>query len=338
MAPIALSSLSPDIVAATPSLKKSSQAQSSPWLLDLQRDGYAVIKKVIPRDRAAAYQQSAFNWISSLRPGFDVNDPSTWIKKHLPVTSTINTFSTYGIAHEKFIWGARMEPGVLKVFEEVWGTSELLVSFDSLNVTFPNRRDVPRKQAWEHVDQSPLRKGVSCVQGIINLSEAGPEDGGLMCYPGSHLLSEEFFDTQTDARTWTRKDWYKFSKEELEWFTWKKGLKPLKVCAEPGDLIIWDSRTIHYGAEPTEKSDTIRTVIYAAYTPAKWATKGDLEIKKDIFESYLGTTHWPHENFVKRYAGSMLEDGTRDPNDRTEPFELPEMTPALLKLAGAMPY
>ena len=45
--------------------------------------------------------------------------------------------------HEKFVWDARMEPGVLKALESLWGTEELLVSFDSLNITFPNRKDIP---------------------------------------------------------------------------------------------------------------------------------------------------------------------------------------------------
>ncbi|KAH7346888.1 phytanoyl-CoA dioxygenase [Rhexocercosporidium sp. MPI-PUGE-AT-0058] len=337
MAPIALSSLSSPATEVPPIVEKSFKPQNSTWLSDLQKDGYVVVRNVIPRERAIAYQQKAFDWISTLRPGFDVNNPDTWIKKNLPFVSEIHTFYTYGIAHEKFMWNARMEPGVLKVFEELWGTSELLASFDALNVTFPNRKDIARRPAWEHIDQSPLRRGLQCVQGIISLSHAGPEDGGLMCYPGSHLLSDEFFDTQTDKTAWRKNDFYGFTKTQLEWFT-AKGLKPLKVCAEPGDLILWDSRTIHYGAEPTEASNTIRTIIYAAYTPAKWATKEALEVKADIFKHFLGTTHWPHENLVKRNAQSMLEDGTRDPKDRDEPFELPKMTPDLLKLAGAKSY
>lgn len=37
-----------------------------------------------------------------------------------------------------------MEPGVLDAFTKFWGTDELLVSFDSLNITFANRKDVDR--------------------------------------------------------------------------------------------------------------------------------------------------------------------------------------------------
>lgn len=230
-----------------------------------------------------------------------------------------------------------MEPGVLKAFECLWGTEELLVSFDSLNITFPNRKDVPRKPAWEHIDQSPLRRGLHCVQGIINLSHSGPEDGGLTVYPGSHKLNDEFFDTQTDKSTWDPLDRYMYSPEELSWFE-ARGIQPHKVCAEPGDLILWDSRTVHYGAEPTEKSNTIRTAIYAAYTPARFASKEALETKAKIFKEFGGTTHWPHDNIRIRNNEALFEDGTLDPRDRKQPLDMPEMSDKLLKLAGALPY
>ena len=245
----------------------------------MEKNGVAVIKGAIPRDRAIAYQQKAYGWLQSFDTALDFNDPSTWVKENLPVQSKINTFHSYGVAHEKFMWDARMEDGVLDTFAQIWGTDKLLASFDSLNITFPNRKDLPRKGAWEHIDQSPLRRGLHCIQGILNLSPSGPEDGGLVVYPGSHALNDEFFDTQTDKSTWVPLDRYLFSPEQLDWFK-LKGIQPVKVCAEVGDLIVWDSRTIHYGAEPTEKSNQIRTVIYSAYTPAKLASPEQLELKR----------------------------------------------------------
>lgn len=303
----------------------------------MQRDGYAVVKNAIPHDRAVAYQEGAYKWLKSFGTDLDFKDPETWIKKNLPVQSKINTFHSYGVAHERFMWEARMEPGVLDAFASIWGTTELLASFDSLNVTFPNRKDVPRKAAWEHIDQSPLRRGLHCVQGIINLSTSGPEDGGLMVYPGSHALNDEFFDTQTSKSTWDPLDRYLFDEAQLNWFK-NRGIYPKKVCAEVGDLILWDSRTVHYGAEPTAASNTIRTAIYAAYTPAKLASKEALELKAEIFYAYGGTTNWPHDNIIKRSYITYLEDGTRDPRDRDQPLELPEMSDALLKLAGVKAY
>ncbi|KAL2828776.1 hypothetical protein BDW59DRAFT_178692 [Aspergillus cavernicola] len=313
-------------------------APKGDWRAELRDNGFAVVKDAIPRETALAHQQKAREWLKSFgNNDLDYQNPETWVASNLPVQSTINTFSAYGVAHEKFMWDARMEPGVIDAFAQIWGTDELTVSFDSLNITFPNRKDVPRKGRWEHVDQSPLRRGMHCVQGIINLSSAGPDDGGLMVYPGSHQYHDEFFDSETDQSTWVPKDLYWFNQAQLDWFK-KKAIRPHKVCAEVGDLIVWDSRIIHYGAEPTEASNTIRTVIYAAYSPAKLATPQTLRTKSEVFKRYGGTTHWPHDNVVIRKSWAILPDGTRDPRDRDEPLELPEMSDRLLKLAGVKPY
>jgi len=330
MAPIALlPEPIPEVIAP--------QIKYSDWRADLQAKGYAVVKNAIPYDRAIAYQQKALDWLKSFDTDLDFSNPDTWTAENLPVQSKINTFSAYGIAHEKFMWDARMEPGVLAPFNTLWGTDKLLASFDSLNVTFPNRKDRPERSAWQHIDQSPLRRGLHCVQGIINLSHAGPEDGGLLVYPGSHLLNDEFFDTQTDKSTWTRDDTFLFDDAQLSWFT-TRGIKPHKVCAEVGDLILWDSRTVHYGKEPSPSSSTIRTVIYTAYTPARLASKETLEQKAAVFKVWGATTHWPHDNIRERDIRAMRDDGTRDPKDREGPIEKPEMTDKLLQLAGVKPY
>ncbi|GKT40261.1 uncharacterized protein ColSpa_00442 [Colletotrichum spaethianum] len=334
MAPSATLVETPTLVkSALPSVVKT----KDDWRADLEKNGFAVVKGAIPRDRAISYQEKAYAWLKSFGTDLDFNNPATWITANLPVQSKINTFHSYGVAHEKFMWDARLESGVIEAFAKIWGTEELLVSFDSLNITLPNRKDVPRKGAWDHIDQSPLRRGLHCVQGIINLSPAGPEDGGLVVYPGSHRLNDEFFDTQTDKSTWTKLDRYMFDAGQLSWFK-AKGIEPHKVCANVGDLILWDSRTIHYGSEPEEESNQIRTVIYASYTPAKLASSEQLELKKQVFKAYGGTTHWPHDNIIARATETYLPDGTRDPRDRDQPLELPEMSDRLLQLAGMKAY
>jgi len=330
---MAPSAISPPL---TP-IADESKTKYGDWRDTFFSEGYVVIKNVIPKDRAESYRQQIFEWLKSFEKTLDIENPETWVKENLPIQSKINTFNQYGVTHEKFMWDARTENGVIEQFAKLWGTEELLVSFDALNVTFPNRKDVPKKEAWQHVDQSPFRKGLACAQGIINLSHAGPEEGSIIVYPKSHKLLEEYFETQTDKSTWEVKDGYPFTSEDLKWFE-GRGIHPLKVVAESGDLIIWDSRTIHYGAEPTEKSNTIRTVIYACYTPANLASEETLRKKKDAFEKFSATTHWPHDNVVVRNLKAKFDDGTEDPRNRDEPRVKPEYTDKLLKLAGVLPY
>ncbi|TDZ16494.1 hypothetical protein Cob_v010732 [Colletotrichum orbiculare MAFF 240422] len=309
----------------------------SQWFRDFTEKGFAVVPAAIPRERAAQYQQRAFEWLKSFdNPGLDINDPSTWTAENLPSISGINTFNHYGVVHEKFIWDIRLEPGIIDVFAKVWGTDELIVSFDALNITLPRRPGHVPRQKWPHVDQSPFREGLQCVQGIANLSDAGPEDGGLTVYPGSHKVTEAYFREHTDRTDWTRQDFYKYKPEQIAWFE-KLGFREHKVVAKPGDLIIWDSRLIHFGAEPTETSDTIRTVTYVSYAPASFATKEVLNAKKEALGRWLATTHWPHDNIVLRTNKPTLPDGTTDER-RPEPKEKPELTDRLLKLAGVRNY
>jgi hypothetical protein len=61
---------------------------------------------------------------------------------------------------------------------------------------------------------------------------------------------------------------------------------------EPGDFVLWDSRTMHYACLP--EGDQIRHVQYICMTPRRFATEKALELKKYCFENYMGTTHWPH--------------------------------------------
>lgn len=228
------------------------------------------------------------------------------------------------------------EPGIIRRFEELWGTKELLVSFDALNITLPGRKDSDFTP-WPHVDQAPERHGLACVQGIFNISSAGPKDGGLLLMVGSSTLFEEFFASHTprdrDAVISKHYDFYGFNQEEIDWFI-SKGCRQIKVNADPGDLILWDSRTIHHVALP--ESDQIRTVIYTCYTPAALATPEDLKYKAELFRKYFSTTHWPHCNIWSH--GKAMVNGKVDPLERDEPLEKPVETDQVLKLAGVIPY
>jgi hypothetical protein len=74
----------------------------------------------------------------------------------------------------------------------------------------------------------------------VNLLPNGPDDGGLIICPGGHLLSEEFHKDMADEEripAWTP-EWYGFTEAGMKWLE-NKGLKWIKVCADPGDLLVW---------------------------------------------------------------------------------------------------
>ena len=128
------------------------------WRDEFHRNGCVVIKNVISPERARYYCDQQIAWLRKFGLGFDETDPATWTAAHLPVSFKGGMYSLYGAAHEKMCWDARTEPGVLDVFAKLWGTRELITSFDGFNCSMPNRKDI-QWSPWPHCDQNKRRKG-----------------------------------------------------------------------------------------------------------------------------------------------------------------------------------
>lgn len=135
------------------------------WYSDLVRDGYAVVKGAIPRERALQYASDMYSYLENFNLGFDRNDPSTIHKDNLPVINEKGMCIGYGVSHEDFTWKVRSEPGVIGAFEKVYQDKDLIVSFDAVNMSFPNRGDIAPNKPWPHQDQDPKKPGFRCLQG-----------------------------------------------------------------------------------------------------------------------------------------------------------------------------
>ena len=71
-----------------------------------------------------------------------------------------------------------------------------------------------------------------------------------MVLEGSFSLYSQFFEEhEGDAppQGWSWRDNHQFSEKDLEWF-YERGCKWKKIEAHAGDVILWDSRCVHYGA------------------------------------------------------------------------------------------
>ncbi len=49
-----------------------------------------------------------------------------------------------------------------------------------------------------------------------------------------------------------KRDGYQWTEEELKWFK-ERGCEWVKPEMDLGDFVLWDSRTVHYGATPLEQ-------------------------------------------------------------------------------------
>lgn len=119
---------------------------------------------------------------------------------------------------------------------------------------------------WSHVDQSPFNAKFDTVQGILNLLPNGPEDGGLMILEGSSSFYSELwqrFGHKQGENGWSKAAFQYVDEEMCQWLE-SKGCKWTKVCAQPGDLLLWDSvcrrpLSTHYpGSDIIQANYTLR--------------------------------------------------------------------------------
>lgn len=77
------------------------------WRDDFFRDGFVVLKGVVPKERATQYQSEALSWLEGFKTGFDRNDKSTWKKENLPQSWKGGMYLHFAAAHEKYVWDVR---------------------------------------------------------------------------------------------------------------------------------------------------------------------------------------------------------------------------------------
>lgn len=128
---------------------------------------------------------------------------------------------------------------------------------------------------------------------------------------------------------------YIFKETGLDWLK-ERGFEWVKVCCEPGDLVLWDSRTPHYNQSPT--ANTCRFVVYTCYLPVSTATKEELIAKRQMFYNTKGHSHWPQglQPFIEEYVAPM-RDGKPDPLNKWAPRQAPQLSERAFKLTG-IPY
>jgi ectoine hydroxylase-related dioxygenase (phytanoyl-CoA dioxygenase family) len=207
-------------------------------------------------------------------------------------------FQWYGIGHAAFQWWLRQQPEVYSVFATLWGTpaEDMLVSFDGASFQMPpdgKRRGAGNGKHWFHRDQSLMRHGFECAQGWITALDVQSCDATLCVLAGSHLYSSEL--AQEYKGLVGPRDWVRIEDETVD-FLKKRGCEEVRVECPPGSLVLWDSRTIHYGASPlkTRTTPRARAVCYVCFVPRSMASPDNLKKKRNAFDNRRTTSHWPN--------------------------------------------
>jgi hypothetical protein len=232
------------------------------WEDDLRRDGYCVIPSVLDATEVAHARQVAETELP-----------------HMP-----------HMAHSEAMWYVRTHPVVLAVFRRLWRSDDLIVGFDGMTV----RR--PGDEAWTldwHVDQDASHeRGLVCAQGVVALSHSDARTGGTQLVPGSHRHFAALSRRCGADADGIDGAWEFFAVGDDDYVFWQCA-PTVQPSLNPGDLLLWDSRTVHRVAAP-ECSASARMVAYVCMTPRSFASADVLAKRRLAFQTGIATTHWPH--------------------------------------------
>ena len=185
--------------------------------------------------------------------------------------------------HQRHSWFIRTRPRVRSIFEGLWETKDLIVSFDGSCYIPKNLKK--KDNIWTHTDQGPSKKGRQCVQGYVALTSN--KERTFVCYEGTHHIHEKYFK---DKGIEKGGDWQLIDHETVDSLRNYKRVNNVPA----GSLVLWDSRVFHqnqYGKAGSEE----RIVQYVCYLPKNHPknTLGMRKKRKKYFEERRTTSHWP---------------------------------------------
>ena len=276
----------------------------------IKSKGYCVIPNVLDKNEINNAKTGLWNTLEYLTQHLPSpikrDDSKTWNTYYELHSNRKLIIQNWKIGHSQFVWDIRQNPKVANIFSTIWNVekTDLLTSFDAVSFHIPP--EITGKgffdgNSWWHTDQAPNNKSFTCIQGMVLLYDVNPGDATLRVLENSNQFHKSFFEENNIDKD---SNWYMFNKKELKYFT-NKGCVPINVLAKAGDVILWDSRTIHFGMPPLKERlvPNLRANIYVCMTPRYLIDKFNLEKKQKGFNNMEMTSHWPHKiKFFKKYT------------------------------------
>ena len=230
----------------------------------------------------------------------DPDDPETWYR-YRPYTredlcSPISQSGMVEMYQHQTLWDNRQYPRIHQAFSEILGTEKLWVSLDRANMKPPDRPDKPE---WGHkgmihwdidTGEVPLLNGADIaatwrpdptthlgVQGVVYLTDTGPDQGGFQCIPGFHRTFYEWVKTQPVDRDPRFPD--------------MSGLDFKVVEGKAGDLVIWHRLLAHGNGH--NRSTRPRLAQYITMSPAPEMDEEQREARVLSWQECRPMSNWP---------------------------------------------
>lgn len=205
-------------------------------------NGYIIVRDAIPKEDCYDTIQAIWNYL-----GISPHDEASWYHQHEEQRGMMLTFTNHETLNRN-----RLSPKIRRAYEQLYKSQDIYMTIDKVSFNPPENNRYKFRGSALHWDTSLAAPIPFALQGLLYLTDCGPDDGAFHCVPGFHNLIEGWLKTAgEDPR-----------QEALD------TLKPTAIAANAGDFIIWDNRLPHC-ASPN-KGKTPRMVQYLTYLPSNY--------------------------------------------------------------------
>lgn len=224
----------------------------------LQLHGFQVFDNVLTPEEVARAKQYGLNFLEA--NGLRYQKPPHGV------------YRFHKVGHTALAWYCRTHPGVRAIFEQFFGTPDLISSFDGLGY-WPDEEKVRHTRNWLHVDQPPNTPGFACLQGFVALTDTD----AFGCVIGSH---SKFGDYMVAHNIKHQRPWQRITQctEDVD-----------RIVVQAGSVIVWDSRLFHQNFY----AEGERLVQYISYLPRQQASDSQLAKRARYYAAKRTSSHWP---------------------------------------------
>lgn len=212
-------------------------------------NGYVVIKNAIPTEDCEDTQQAIWDFLK-----MNPDQKQTWYKRHPDQKGLMLNFSDHATLNRN-----RFSAKIRRAYEQLYQTDKIYKTIDKVSFNPPETKDFSFLGSLLHWDTSLKQPIKFELQGLLYLTDCGPEDGAFHCVPGFHnQISDWLNNLHPNVNP----------REEA-----LKTLEPKPILGNAGDFIIWSSALPHC-ASPN-RGQTPRMVQYLTYLPNDFNAAGE---------------------------------------------------------------
>lgn len=319
-------------------------ADSPEALKHFEDEGFVVIAGALTSEESKTALSLTWDFMEGLGTGIRRSDPSTWSEDRWPTIAHGAIIPGHGIGHCEAQWFIRACPNVKKAFASIWGTDDLLASFDGMALWRPWHANpawrTGQGAGWLHVDQNPeTRPGFQCAQGLVSLLPMDPSTGGNVLIPRSHKSMFHRIPELYPER-WSKVngslpgvDHFRFPPNDEHC----QGVQMSHM--EVGDMLLWDSRLVHSAspgleAPRTPKDALLRCVSLVCMMPRELTPADVLERRKEAVRRLHGTTNWTDRWVNADDFPLVAQNASRDEKRGIRKPKAPSLSAAQLRLVG----